>query len=298
MMAFAAAVAAPTATCVISYFRQQKDVQRIDPIAMIFTFALRTLKCFEGAKLGATEDRLQFYTKDAVWPIPSGTFQAITRAWYQVGNDDAYFCKKAMILFLKGWKAKEHPRLVEIVNVAISGLKKISEQYATEHKGASVTFETFAYCLEEWKIGKVVYPQDQEAAIEKKALELLSSLKPPKPVQALPPLQTPPLSTSHPLPQEQPTPSVDAPTALLENAIALLEHGLAKTKISVLNLEHAVDDDQAIEKLKEIWKIEHFASFADNLKSAEKMANTLKQFLIDQYNPYKELLKRQNQVAR
>lgn len=288
MATLAATVAAPAATCVISYFRQQKGVQRVDPIAMIFTFALRTLKCFEGAKLGATEDRLQFYTKDAVWPIPTGTLQALTRAWYQVGNDDSFFCRKAMVLFLKGWKAKEHPRLVEIVNVAISGLKKISEQYAAEHKGASVTFETFAYCLEEWKIGKVVYPQDQEAVIEKKAVELLNSLKPK--------IASP--ATPLPITNPQNTPVPDAQETLLADAIALLEQGLAKTKISVLSLEQDDDDDKAIEKLKEIWKTEHFASFADNLKTAEKMTNTLKQFLVDQYDPYKELLKRQNPVTR
>jgi len=264
MATLAGAAATPVATCIVTYFRKQKGVQRLDPIATIMMLALRTLKCNEGAKPGAVDDALDWYKEmntPVVAILPKGFVQATSRAYYQVGNDDMFFMRKALILFLKGWSPTNNHALVKIVDQAIDGLKLLQDQYAAENKGAALVAEAYGYCLKDWKLGKVRLPPEKESEAYTNAHNIINKLR------------------------EEKKPEQ-------ENAVALLTLGLAKVKISLFPPDHAEDDDQAIKKIQEIWTKGDFEAFANNLDDKESKTNTLKQFLTDQNVKYQKNLEK------
>jgi hypothetical protein len=140
----ASAVAAPLARAVIGFFQVPKGEQHLDPIATLFTLAMRDMTEYENAKPAVQQNYL-YFDKATAYQKASRTL-----TWSKVSNGDLSFIAEPLKLFTKWWQAKECDKLVPITEHAISSLQKIGAMYKADYPNVPPLMEYYVEILSNW----------------------------------------------------------------------------------------------------------------------------------------------------
>ena len=120
----------------------EKPDQIIDRISTLCMLALRTRKYYEKAK-PAVLDNWFYFDRNVAG-------KCLTRAAYQVGNDDLCYLKPTFTFLGRGWKAYNNPQLVTIAKAAIYGLRIMSAEYHAARMNAGETCDKNIEILDRW----------------------------------------------------------------------------------------------------------------------------------------------------
>lgn len=154
------ALSAATAAAA-DYFCPAKPDQKLDPIATVCMFTLRTIESFRNAKPAVRDNWFEFdgegtpdeeatTTVEQVSQSVNKAAQGTMRAASKVSNNDLFYVNAAIDQFVHGWKGRENPALVKIVQVAIKGLELMNRRYKARQINAAPATELYQLKLQAW----------------------------------------------------------------------------------------------------------------------------------------------------
>lgn len=214
---------------------------QLDPISTLCMLALRACKCYEKAKPAVNGNWLYF---DA-----NGYGQCLKRSVTAVGNDDLWFLEPTFTFFARGWKAHQSPQLVEIVKVALEGLKKMRKEYDEERMNATYACKDNIELLDRWINTPAQLPlvvdqqQDPRAVLANLAGLHITQLK------------------------AQEGQLHQTSVQMIEQLMQQMALEPAKPRAPVVELTH--EELARIAKINALWPADQLASFTTHLKNKD-----------------------------